>query len=127
MLQVFESHAEYLGPDQFTEFALPYIQQIQQRVRSQIDANIPMVGGCFFIFYVFGLLKRKSILCLVQCIFPKGGHFALEEVGKAGYDIVGIDWTVRPEDARRKVGPNVTVQGNFDPCALYGPKVCAIS
>ena len=41
----------------------------------------------------------------------------------AGYDIVGIDWTVSPEEARRRVGPNVTVQGNLDPCALYAPKV----
>lgn len=42
MLQVFESHAEYLGPDQFTEFALPYLKQIQERVRSKV--TVPMVN-----------------------------------------------------------------------------------
>ena len=41
MLQVFESHAEYLGPEQFTQFALPYITQIQERVRASV--NVPMV------------------------------------------------------------------------------------
>lgn len=41
MLQVFESHAEYLGPALFDEFALPYIKQIQQRVRARVD--VPMV------------------------------------------------------------------------------------
>lgn len=42
MLQVFESHAEYLGPALFDEFALPYIKQIQQRVRVKVD--VPMVN-----------------------------------------------------------------------------------
>jgi uroporphyrinogen decarboxylase len=41
MLQVFESHAEYLGPDIFAQFALPYIKQIQERVREKV--NVPMV------------------------------------------------------------------------------------
>ncbi|KAI9562270.1 uroporphyrinogen decarboxylase [Daphnia sinensis] len=96
MLQVFESHAEYLSPDLFTQFALPYIKQIQERVRTKVD--VPM------------------------CIFPKGGHFSLEQLSSAGYDIIGLDWTIKPEEGRQKVGPNITVQGNMDPCALYGTK-----
>lgn len=96
MLQVFESHAEYLGPDIFAQFALPYIKQIQERVREKV--NVPM------------------------CIFPKGGHFSLEQLSTAGYDIIGLDWTIKPEEGRQKVGSNITVQGNMDPCALYGPK-----
>jgi len=56
-------------------------------------------------------------------VFPKGGHFALESLKTAGYDIVGLDWTIKPEDARAKVGADITVQGNMDPCALYGSKV----
>ena len=47
----------------------------------------------------------------------------MEQLSQSGYDIIGIDWTVSPEDARAKVGPNITVQGNMDPCALYAPKV----
>lgn len=42
---MFESHAEYLGPCQFTEFALPYIKQIQDRVRAQV--KVPMVSIYF--------------------------------------------------------------------------------
>lgn len=56
-------------------------------------------------------------------MFPKGGHFALESLKTAGYDIVGLDWTIKPEDGRAKVGADITVQGNMDPCALYGSKV----
>lgn len=47
----------------------------------------------------------------------------MEELSSAGYDIVGLDWTIKPEEGRQKVGPNITVQGNMDPCALYGSKV----
>lgn len=34
--------------------------------------------------------------------------------------MLGIDWTVDPEVARKAVGPNITLQGNLDPPALYG-------
>ena len=47
----------------------------------------------------------------------------MEQLSGAGYDIIGIDWTVNPEEARTKVGSSITVQGNMDPCALYAPKV----
>ncbi|XP_023486917.1 uroporphyrinogen decarboxylase isoform X2 [Equus caballus] len=54
-----------------------------------------------------------------QIIFAKDGHFALEELAKAGYEVVGLDWTVAPKKARERVGKTVTLQGNLDPCALY--------
>lgn len=74
MLQVFESHAEYLGPAQFTEFALPYIKQIQQRVRAKV--SVPMVSlypnpkiihppedhGFIFVFLKVYFPKRRSFL-----------------------------------------------------------------
>ena len=70
-------------------------------------------------------------------VFAKGAHYALPELGKSGYEVVGIDWTVSPKEARfahiillctdlhgtilprSLVGPGVTLQGNLDPCALY--------
>uniref|UniRef100_A0A2I3MD81 Uroporphyrinogen decarboxylase n=1 Tax=Papio anubis TaxID=9555 RepID=A0A2I3MD81_PAPAN len=54
-----------------------------------------------------------------QIIFAKDGHFALEELSQAGYEVVGLDWTVAPKKARECVGKTVTLQGNLDPCALY--------
>ena len=100
MLQVFESHAEYLGPDSFKEFALPYLRDIVQRVKSAIKDlgySIPMT------------------------VFAKGGHYALSELSTLGYDVIQIDWTINPEEARKRVPDNITLQGNLDPCALYGP------
>jgi hypothetical protein len=43
-------------------------------------------------------------------IFAKGGHYALAELGESGYDVVGLDWTVKPEEARRLVGNKVSLQ-----------------
>jgi len=45
----------------------------------------------------------------------------LKELGKSGYDVVGLDWTVEPEIGREQIGQDVTLQGNLDPCALYAP------
>ncbi|XP_024618708.1 uroporphyrinogen decarboxylase isoform X4 [Neophocaena asiaeorientalis asiaeorientalis] len=98
-LQLFESHAGHLGPQLFSKFALPYIRDVAKRVKAGLQeaglAPVPMI------------------------IFAKDGHFALEELAQAGYEVVGLDWTVAPEKARDCVGKTVTLQGNLDPCALY--------
>lgn len=40
------------------------------------------------------------------------------------YEVIGLDWTVDPVEARNRLGPDVTLQGNLDPCALYASEVC---
>ena len=54
-------------------------------------------------------------------IFAKDGHYALEELSQSHYEVVGIDWTIKPQQARR-ICEAVTLQGNLDPCALYAGK-----
>lgn len=99
LLQVFESSAEYLGPELFNQFALPYITKINKTVKDK--------------------LKQEGLEKVPMTIFAKGAHYALEELANIGYEVVGIDWTVDPVQARKCVGPNITLQGNLDPCALY--------
>ena len=54
-------------------------------------------------------------------MFPKGGgHHALKALSSSNYDVIGIDWTIDPTEARKIVGDKV-LQGNLDPCALYAP------
>ncbi|XP_064105205.1 LOW QUALITY PROTEIN: uroporphyrinogen decarboxylase-like [Macrobrachium nipponense] len=102
ILQVFESHAEHLGPYLFREFALPYLKQICDDVKKNVAQlgmeDVPMI------------------------VFPKGGHYALKDLAALDYEVIGIDWTVDPTLAREIVGPNKTLQGNLDPCALYAEK-----
>jgi uroporphyrinogen decarboxylase len=101
-LQVFESHAGILGPKQFEEFSLLYLTQIANKLRERLQKsglpNVPLI------------------------VFAKGAHYALPDLGSSGYDVVGIDWTHDPSEARRAVGGGVCLQGNLDPCALYGSK-----
>jgi len=52
--------------------------------------------------------------------FTKGGGLWLESLAGAGYDALGLDWTVDIGDARRRVGDQVALQGNCDPMALFG-------
>ncbi len=35
-----------------------------------------------------------------QVVFAKGAHYALPELGRSGYEVVGIDWTISPKEAR---------------------------
>uniref|UniRef100_A0AAA9T6I4 Uroporphyrinogen decarboxylase n=3 Tax=Bos TaxID=9903 RepID=A0AAA9T6I4_BOVIN len=80
-------------------------QASHQLLRILTDALVPYLVG--------------QVAAGAQIIFAKDGHFALEELAQAGYEVVGLDWTVAPEKARERVGKTVTLQGNLDPCALY--------
>ncbi len=99
MIQLFETLAEYLNKPLFDEYCFSYIKKISESVRA--------------------ILKEKKIEPVPLVIFAKGAHYALKELSEAGYDVVSIDWTIDPKEARRLVNPSVTLQGNLDPCALY--------
>jgi hypothetical protein len=55
-------------------------------------------------------LAAQKLPVVPIIIFAKGGHYALAELGESGYDVVGLDWTVKPEEARRLVGNKVSLQ-----------------
>ena len=69
MLQVFESHAEYLGKDMFDEFALPYLRQIAQNVKAKLADQgldiVPMVSSSMSIndtlFEIFILCPKIQL------------------------------------------------------------------
>jgi uroporphyrinogen decarboxylase len=45
----------------------------------------------------------------------------LELVKAAGGDIIGIDWRMDLDEAWKRLGYDVGIQGNLDPAALFGP------
>ncbi|KAG1667439.1 Uroporphyrinogen decarboxylase [Nymphon striatum] len=102
LLQVFESNAGHLGYDTFVKFSLPYLRQISKRVKSE--------------------LKQLDMEPVPMTVFAKDAHYAIDELAKSDYDIVGLDWTIDPVKARNIVGEKIVLQGNLDPCALYCPK-----
>jgi uroporphyrinogen decarboxylase len=52
-------------------------------------------------------------------LFTKGGGQWLEMMAETRCDALGLDWTTNIGDARRRVGHQVALQGNLDPCVLY--------
>jgi uroporphyrinogen decarboxylase len=100
-LQVFDSWAGELSPDDFAEFALPPLQHIASSVRARLAEN--------------HLPSTPLVL------FAKGAnaHVSLAAAAASSYDVLGLDWCVVPEDARAAAS-NKALQGNLDPNRLYG-------
>lgn len=96
VVQMFDSWAGQLSPQDFETFALPY----QQRVVQQVKATHPDTP---IILYI------------------NGSAGILELMAKSGVDIVSVDWTVDMAVARQRLG-TLGVQGNLDPCVLFGSK-----
>jgi uroporphyrinogen decarboxylase len=42
-------------------------------------------------------------------------------MASAGADVVGVDWRVPLDQATKRVGADVTVQGNLDPATVFAP------
>ncbi|MFE7120022.1 uroporphyrinogen decarboxylase [Streptomyces sp. NPDC057654] len=54
--------------------------------------------------------------------FGVGTGELLGLMGEAGADVVGVDWRVPLDEARRRVGPGKALQGNLDPAVLFAPR-----
>ena len=91
MVQIFDSWAGILSPAQYREFSLKYISKICDAI-----TEVPVT------------------------VFAKGAFFAREEMGKLNCNTIGLDWNMDIAESRKLIGANKTLQGNLDPCALYG-------
>lgn len=47
-----------------------------------------------------GLTAVAVHLLPPQIIFAKDAHYALRDLAHAGYEVIGLDWTIRPQEAR---------------------------
>ncbi|MEX0721781.1 MAG: uroporphyrinogen decarboxylase [Balneolaceae bacterium] len=92
VLQVFESWAAALGPDDFKKLALPYLIQIASE-----DYGVPLIMFCKDAEWSYAMFENTHV---------------------QGF---GIGWGCTPENARHFAGEK-TVQGNFDPSKLLMPR-----
>lgn len=90
IVQIFDSWAGILSPEQYDEFSLRYISKICDAI-----TEAPKI------------------------VFAKGAFFAREKMNNINCQVVGLDWNMEIEESRRLI-PNKVLQGNLDPCALYG-------
>jgi uroporphyrinogen decarboxylase len=54
-------------------------------------------------------------------LFGVGTGHLLEAMAATGPDALGLDWRTPMSEARRRLGPEVALQGNLDPAALLAP------
>ncbi|MCL4217728.1 MAG: uroporphyrinogen decarboxylase [Candidatus Hydrogenedentes bacterium] len=93
-LQVFDSWAGALSPRDYREFVLPWSRRA---IEIASEAGVPVIH--------FGT-DTAGIIELIR---------------DAGGDVIGVDWRMDLDDAWRRLGDGVAVQGNLDPVALFAP------
>ncbi|KKD35206.1 MAG: uroporphyrinogen decarboxylase [Limnoraphis robusta] len=97
IVQMFDSWAGQLAPQDYETFALPYQKRVVDLVK-QTHPDTPMI------------------------LYINGSSGILERMSKSGVDMISVDWTVDMAEARSRIGHHLGVQGNIDPCVLFGSK-----
>jgi uroporphyrinogen decarboxylase len=64
------------------------------------------------------VLRAVAATGVPRIHFGVGTGELLHLMAAAGADVVGVDWRVPLTEARRRVGPNLTLQGNLDPALV---------
>ncbi|HEY8733001.1 MAG TPA: uroporphyrinogen decarboxylase [Puia sp.] len=93
VIQLFDSWGGLLSPDDFEIFSLQYMRQIIHSLKNETTT----------------------------ILFAKGAWASIPEMAATGASCLGLDWTIRPETARKMAGHSVTLQGNLDPARLLSP------
>ncbi len=96
VVQIFDSWAGHLTPIDYEVFALPYVQRIVRQVKAT-HADTPLI------------------------LLATGSAGILDRMARSGVDIISVDWTIDMAEARQRLG-DLAVQGNLDPCVLFGPQ-----
>lgn len=90
-VQVFDSWAGCLSPDDYQRYVLPHTKRLIENV---VDAA-PVIN------------------------FLTGNPALLPLQKQAGGTVMGVDWRINLADARQEFGLQKAVQGNMDPVSIY--------
>jgi uroporphyrinogen decarboxylase len=93
-VQLFDSWAGGLSPDLYERHVMPASSKVFAGIA---DLAVPRIH--------FGVTTGEILPLLA----------------KAGADVVGVDWRVPLDEARRRLGPDIAVQGNLDPALCLAP------
>jgi len=99
-IQIFDSWAGSLHPDDYRRSVLPYTKRILDGLG---EAGIPTIN------------------------FATGNPALLPMLAEGGGDVIGLDWRVKIDEAWKIVGHDRGVQGNLDPVALLAGKETALA
>ena len=93
-VQLFDTWAGILSPQDYREWVLPTHREIAAR-----------------------LDRRAAPLIL----FVNNGAHVFDQTLESGADVLSLDWRVDMAAAAAKAGDRVSLQGNLDPCTLAAP------
>ncbi|WP_425575011.1 uroporphyrinogen decarboxylase [Nocardioides panacisoli] len=93
-VQLFDSWAGALTPADYERFVMPHSADVLGRIG---DLGVPRIH------------------------FGVGTSNLLDLMGRAGADVVGVDWRTPLDRAIEVVGPTRGVQGNLDPTLVFAP------
>ncbi len=91
-VQIFDSWAGALSPDDYKLHSLPFVKKTIEALK---PLGVPII---YFVNNCGGLLELART---------------------SGADVIGIDWRVDIGKAITRIGRDVSVQGNLDPLALF--------
>jgi uroporphyrinogen decarboxylase len=92
-IQLFDTWAGLLDRAAFREFGLRYARRVLEHLSS---AGVPRI------------------------YFALDSAHLFEEIRECAADVVGVDWRVDLLDANQRLGGRFALQGNLDPCVLFG-------
>ena len=95
VIQLFDSWAGALSPEDYREFVLPHMSSIAEKLSER--------GACVISF----LTGNSSLLPMMKC---------------AGVAVVSVDWRTNIDDAWRMIGFDTAIQGNLDPSVLIADR-----
>ncbi len=93
-VQLFDSWVGALSPIDYERHVLPWSRKVLEGIA---DLGVPRIH------------------------FGVGTGELLASMGKAGAEVVGVDWRVPLDEARSRVGPGIALQGNLDPAVCLAP------
>ncbi len=95
-VMIFDTWGGILTTRDYLTFSLNYMQKIMQ-----------------------GLTREYEGQRIPVTLFTKEGNEWLKNIAATGCDAVGLDWKLPIGVARERIGDQVALQGNMDPCILY--------
>jgi uroporphyrinogen decarboxylase len=93
-LQIFDSWAGLLTPEEFHTLSLPYLKRIVEALK---PTHIPLI------------------------LFCRGSSRFIPELASLQPAAIGFDWEMEMADIRKKVPSHIAIQGNLHPELLNGP------
>ena len=92
MIGVGDAAASLISPDMYVEHVLPWEKKLIEGIHN---------AGAAVKLHICGNIAK-----------------IVEHMARSGADIIDVDWMVPLEDARKAVGEDITLCGNFDPAGV---------